>query len=102
VPTQGLGSAVRRRDRAWNAEVTGRDRNCLLWLIASELAPVLAVVCRAELAGVAAVAPLFTATGELIPCPAIEPPEALPESPSAVDRFWLMSINCSRLFTCTS
>jgi hypothetical protein len=28
--------------------------------------------------------------------------EVLPEVPSAVDRFWLMSISCSRLFTCTS
>jgi hypothetical protein len=29
-------------------------------------------------------------------------PDVLPEVPSAVERFWLMSINCSRLFTCTS
>jgi hypothetical protein len=30
------------------------------------------------------------------------PVEVLPELPIAVVRFWLMSINCSRLFTCTS
>ena len=30
-----------------------------------------------------------------------EEPDVL-ESPKAVDRFWLMSISCSRLFTCTS
>ena len=30
------------------------------------------------------------------------PPEGAAEVPSTVDKFWLMSINCSRLFTCTS
>jgi hypothetical protein len=35
--------------------------------------------------------------------PATPPEDPLvPESPNAVDRFWLMSISCSRLFTCTS
>jgi hypothetical protein len=46
----------------------------------------------------AAALPLATLAVPELPLP-LDP---VFEVPKAVDRFWLMSISCSRLFTCTS